>query len=100
MAGVTLAGGSPSDPLYLEKHKIQRVFEFGDNVVISTSSVLMGPMTICDNVIIGPMSLVNKSITEPGVYVGNPARRISSNVTDEWVAHLPAPASNQKMENQ
>lgn len=99
MGGVKLGGGRPSDPLYIEKHKIQRVFEFGDNVVISTSAVLIGPMTVCDNVIIGPMSLVNKSITEPGIYVGNPARKVSSKITEEWVAHLPAPVAKQTVED-
>lgn len=60
----------------------------GDNVVIGTSTVLVGPIEICDNVIIGAMSLVNKSIRELGVYVGIPAVKIGENVTEEWVAHL------------
>ena len=31
------------------------------------------------------MSLVNKSIIEPGVYVGIPVKKISEAVTTEWV---------------
>ncbi len=93
MSGVKLVPGSPGNPEYVRKHAQRRVFEFGDNVVISTGATLIGPLAICDNVIIAPNSLVNKSITEPGVYLGNPARRISNEVTQEWVPHLPTPPS-------
>lgn len=88
MSGVKLGGRSPTDELYLQKHKEQKVFEFGDNVVIGTSSIILGPVTICDNVLIGSMSLVNKSIYEPGVYVGVPAKKVSDKVTYDWVSHL------------
>lgn len=86
MAGVCLVGRSPSDPEYLERHKTKSVFRFGDNVVIGAGSVIVGPVDICDNVTIGAMSLVNKSITEPGVYVGVPAKRIKADTSDEWVS--------------
>jgi serine acetyltransferase len=90
MAGVKLVGRSPNDPEYLRRHKLRRVFTFGDNVVIGANSVVIGPVDICDNVLVGAMSLVNASIVEPGVYVGIPARRIEGAVvSDEWVAHLP-----------
>ncbi len=85
MSGVKFGGRSPSDPLYKEKHKIQRVFELGDNVVIGTNSVVLGPITICDNVTIAAMSLVNKSISEPGIYAGIPAKKLSDKVTFEWL---------------
>lgn len=91
MSGAKLIPKSARDPEYQRKLALRRVFEFGDNVVISSGATLIGPMTICDNVIVGPDSLVNKSITEPGIYMGNPARRVSSEITDEWIAHLPAP---------
>jgi serine acetyltransferase len=90
MAGVKLVGRSPSDPEYLRRHAQQRVFVFGDNVVIGANSVIVGPVEICDNVIIGAMSLVNRSIDEPGVYAGVPVRKLRSEVSDEWVAHLEA----------
>lgn len=86
MAGVCLVGRSPSDPEYLSRHADKSVFRFGDNVVIGAGSVVIGPIDICDNVTIGAMSLVNKSITEPGVYVGVPVRKINSNSSDEWVS--------------
>ena len=34
------------------------------------------PVTVCDDVVIGAGSVVTKDITEPGTYVGNPARRL------------------------
>ena len=85
MAGVSLVARSPSDPTYLERHKTRSVFRFGDNVVIGAGSVVVGPIDICDNVIIGAMSLVNKSISEPGIYVGVPVRRVKDHASDEWV---------------
>lgn len=89
MAGVKFVGRSPSDPEYLRRHAEQRVFQLGDNVVIGANSVVVGPVDICDNVVIAAMSLVNRSITEPGLYGGIPARKLRDDVNDEWVAHLP-----------
>jgi serine acetyltransferase len=88
MAGVKFVGRSPSDPEYLARHRERRVFVLGDNVVIGANSVILGPVDICDNVVIGALSLVNKPITEPGVYVGIPVRKLTGEVSDEWVAHL------------
>jgi serine acetyltransferase len=88
MAGVKFVGRSPGDPEYLRRHAERRVFCLGDNVVIGANSVIVGPVDICDNVMIGAMSLVNKSISEPGVYVGMPARKVAGTASDEWVAHL------------
>nr|HQU73633.1 N-acetyltransferase [Calditrichia bacterium] len=34
------------------------------------------PVRICDNVVIGAGSVVTRDITEPGIYAGNPARKI------------------------
>ena len=88
MAGVKFVARSPSNDHYLQRQREQRVFDLGDNVVIGANSVVIGPVCICDNVIVGAMSLVNKDITLPGVYVGTPVKRISDLVTDEWVVHL------------
>ncbi len=88
MSGVKFGGRSPNDELYLEKHKQQRVFELGDNVVIGTGSIILGPIIISDNVLIASMSLVNKSIKEPGVYAGIPVKKISDQINYEWVSHL------------
>ncbi len=47
----------------------------GNNVSIGTNSTIL-PIWITDNVVIGAGSVVTKNITEPGIYAGNPARKI------------------------
>jgi acetyltransferase-like isoleucine patch superfamily enzyme len=47
----------------------------GNNVSIGSNSSIM-PVEICDNVVIGAGSVVTKDIIFPGVYAGNPARKI------------------------
>lgn len=47
----------------------------GNNVAIGTNATIM-PVTICSGVVIGAGAVVTKDIAEPGVYAGNPARRI------------------------
>ena len=48
----------------------------GNRVSIGTNSTIL-PVSICDDVTIGAGSVVTKSIGIPGVYAGNPARRLS-----------------------
>lgn len=88
VSGAKFIGRNPNDPEYLRLHKEKSVFVLGDNVFIGAGAIIIGPVEICSNVIIGAMSLVNRSITEPGVYVGSPAKKISDKVTDEWVGHI------------
>ena len=94
-SGAKFVGPAPDNPEYLARHATGDVFRLGDNVVIGANSVLVGPLEICDNVVIGAMSLVNRSITQPGTYVGCPVKRISDDVPkDVWVARagvLPPP---------
>ena len=47
----------------------------GDNVSIGSNATIL-PITICDNTVIGAGAVVTKNILEPGVYAGNPARKI------------------------
>lgn len=49
----------------------------GNNVSIGSNATIL-PVNICDDVVIGAGSVVTKSITEPGVYAGCPAKKISS----------------------
>jgi len=46
-----------------------------DHVSIG-SNVTILPVKICSNVVIGAGSVVTKDITEPGIYAGNPARKL------------------------
>jgi acetyltransferase-like isoleucine patch superfamily enzyme len=47
----------------------------GNRVSIGSNATLL-PVSICDDVVIGAGAVVTKDITKPGVYVGNPARRV------------------------
>ena len=48
----------------------------GDFVYFGTRSCIKQELTICDNVTVGMNAGVVKNITEPGVYVGTPAKKI------------------------
>lgn len=45
----------------------------GDNVSIGSGATILA-ITICDGVVIGASSVVTRSISEKGIYAGNPAR--------------------------
>lgn len=47
----------------------------GNHVSIGSNATIL-PVEICDHVVIGAGSVVTKNIVEPGVYAGNPARKI------------------------
>lgn len=49
--------------------------KIGNNVSIGSNATIL-PVTICDNVVVGAGSVVTKSINKPGVYAGNPARKL------------------------
>jgi len=55
------------------KRELWRHTRVGNNVSIGTNATIM-PVTICDGVVVGAGSVVTKSINEPGIYAGNPAR--------------------------
>lgn len=48
----------------------------GDRVYFGTRSCIKQKLKVCDDVIIGMNAGVTKHITEPGAYVGTPAKRI------------------------
>lgn len=52
-----------------------RPTQVGSYVSIGTNSTIL-PVKIVDNVVIGAGSVVTKDILEPGVYAGNPARKL------------------------
>lgn len=47
----------------------------GHHVSIGSNATIL-PVRICDKVVIGAGAVVTKDITEPGTYVGNPARKL------------------------
>ncbi len=49
----------------------------GSHVSIGSNATIL-PVKICDHVVIGAGAVITKDITEPGVYAGNPARKIKS----------------------
>ena len=55
------------------KPDLWRATKLGNHVSIGTNATVL-PVTICDHVTVGAGAVVAKDITEPGIYVGNPAR--------------------------
>lgn len=47
----------------------------GDNVSIGSNATIL-PVSICSNVVIGAGAVVTKDISTPGIYAGNPARKL------------------------
>lgn len=47
----------------------------GNNVSIGSNATIL-PVKICNNVVIGAGSVVTKDINEPGIYAGNPAKKL------------------------
>jgi len=52
-----------------------RSTEIGNHVAIGTNATIL-PIKICDNVVVGAGSVVTRDITKPGIYAGNPAKKI------------------------
>lgn len=49
--------------------------KIGNKVSIGSNATIL-PVEICDNVVIGAGAVVTKDIKEPGVYAGNPAKKL------------------------
>jgi acetyltransferase-like isoleucine patch superfamily enzyme len=49
----------------------------GDHVSIGSNATILA-VSVCDHVVIGAGSVVTKDITVPGIYAGNPARKLRS----------------------
>lgn len=67
----TFDGGGPAQG---DRTKWKKTF-IGNEVSIGTNATIL-PTKICNNVVIGAGSVVTKDITEPGIYAGNPAKKI------------------------
>lgn len=57
------------------KKELWRNTKIGNHVSIGTNATIL-PVSICDHVVVGAGSVVTKDITEPGIYAGNPAKKI------------------------
>ena len=55
--------------------KLWRETTIGNNVLIGTNATIL-PVSICSNVVIGAGSVITKDIVEPGVYIGNPGKKL------------------------
>jgi acetyltransferase-like isoleucine patch superfamily enzyme len=47
----------------------------GNHVSIGSNATIL-PVNICDNVVIGAGAVVTKDIINPGIYIGNPAKKL------------------------
>lgn len=57
------------------KKELWQETRIGNKVSIGSNATIL-PVEICDHVVIGAGAVVTKSITEPGIYAGNPARKL------------------------
>lgn len=55
------------------RRDLWRETRIGNRVSIGSNATIM-PVCICDDVVIGAGSVVTRSITQSGIYAGNPAR--------------------------
>jgi UDP-2-acetamido-3-amino-2,3-dideoxy-glucuronate N-acetyltransferase len=64
---------------------VQYVTRIGFGSIVGSSSMLLAGVNIASNVIIGGGSVVVKDVKEPGIYVGNPVKRLGDVPKDYWV---------------
>lgn len=50
--------------------------EIGDDCWVGLNATIRNGIKICDNVMVAMGAVISKDITEPGIYVGAPARRM------------------------
>ncbi|MCU8205253.1 acyltransferase [Vibrio vulnificus] len=63
--------------LLLREQKILTApVSIGNDCWIGSRVIILPGVSICDRVIVGAGSVVSKSIQEPGIYAGNPAKKI------------------------
>lgn len=68
--------GVKNDPSEIGKDLIPHI---GNNVTLCSNSLILGNVNVCDHCKIGANSMVIKNCEVPGIYVGNPAKRIGEN---------------------
>lgn len=55
--------------------KLWKSTRIGNRVSIGSNTTIL-PVTICDDVVIGAGAVVTRDILKPGIYAGNPARKL------------------------
>ena len=55
---------------------VGEAISIGNNVQIGAGAIILPGVSVCSNVIVGAGCIVSKSISESGVYIGVPARKI------------------------
>lgn len=66
------SGGAPA-----RDAKLWKSTRIGNHVSIGTNATIL-PVRIADHVVVGAGSVVTRDILEPGIYAGNPAKKIRS----------------------
>lgn len=67
----TFASGGPAGG----RQALWRETHIGDRVSIGSNATIL-PVSICNGTVIGAGAVVTRDIHEPGIYAGNPARKI------------------------
>lgn len=57
------------------RRELWKATTVGDRVSIGSNATIL-PVTICSDVVVGAGAVVTRDILEPGIYAGNPARRL------------------------
>lgn len=75
--------------------KRKGVPKIGNNVVMSANSVVIGNVTIGNNVLIAPLAFVNVDVPDNCIVIGNPAKIIQkdSSPTSKYIV-FPAPGTD------
>ncbi len=69
---------SDPDRLICEQGFTSKPIRIGSDIWVGANVTICAGVSICDRVVIGANSVVTRSITEPGVYAGLPAKPIKS----------------------
>ena len=67
----TFSGGGPARG----RRELWRPSRIGDRVSIGSNATIL-PVNICDGAVVGAGAVVTKNIVQPGIYAGNPARKL------------------------
>ncbi len=74
----------PRHPVLNTEKAQQQKTRIGNNIWISSGSIILFGVTIGDNAIISAGSVVTKDVPEGGFVGGNPARNLTSMVQKAW----------------